>query len=191
LEKKEINPQEFTSETIENFLGKEKVCLIWDYTTNFGDGPTIFTGQKVDGEQVMAISLYQKVYNNKVKKFFEKILPTIMIQDYRWSQESHNDVIYWYVKAIGEDKIIERVEKIEMTDEKIVFQGTTGQEEKRLEIYKDGTYLYIKPSLKLRDNVPNAIKEVETLRGHWVVSRRDRNKDQKLIFEVGSNNRNN
>lgn len=192
MERKEINPREFTWETIENFLGEEKICLILNSITDFGDGPIIFTGQKVDGEQAMAISLYQEVYNAKARKFFKKTLPTIIIEDCIWYWKSYSNVPFWQIKVAGKAKIIERVEKIEMTDEKIVFQGTTGKEERKLEIYQEGTYLYLKPSLKPRDNVPSAIKEeVEMLRGYWKVLLRDGDKDQKLIFEVGSDNRNN
>lgn len=191
MERKEINPREFTWETLENFLGEEKICLILNSITDFGDGPIIFTGQKVDGEQAMAISLYQEVYNTKARKFLKKTLPTIIIEDYRWSQKNSNNVPFWEIKVAGKGKVIERVEKIEMTDGKIVFQGTTGKEERKLEIYQDGTYLYLRPSLELRDNVPNIIKEVEMLRGYWIVFRRNNNKDQRLILEVGSDNHNN
>jgi len=192
LEKKEINPQQITLEVIENFLGKEKVSSILNSITEFGDGPTIFTGPKVDGKEGMAISLYQKVYNAKAREFFKKTLPTIIIEDCIWYWKSYSNGHFWQIKVAGKAKIIERVEKIEMTDEKIVFQGTTGREERKLEIYQEGTYLYLKPSLKPRDNVPDAIKEeVEMLRGYWKVLLRDGDKDQKLIFEVGSDNRNN
>jgi hypothetical protein len=191
LEKKEIDPREFTWEMIENFLGEEKICLILNSITDFGDGPIIFTGQKVDGEQGMVISLYQEVYNAKARKFLKKTLPTIIVQDYRWNQKSYHGVTYGEMKYFGKSKVIERVEKIQMTDGEIVFQGTTEKEERELVIYQNGTYLCPRPSLKLRDNIPNVIKEVEALRGYWTVFLRKNNKNQRLIIEVGLDNRNN
>lgn len=191
MERKEINPKEFTWEMIEKFLGPKKILSILSHISNFGDGPIIFTGDEGDKGQGMAVFFCQEVRNNRTGKYFKKTLPTIIVKDYQWEKEIYEGIPSLKITFGLGEKIIERVEKIEMTDEIISFWGTTGRGERRLDIYQERTYLYTTPSLKLRDDVPSAIEEVKSLRGRWTVFLKKNNKYQRLIIEVGTDNHNN